>query len=206
MGSPDTLTLHTSSNPVVPTHYRGARSYRQIIGLEHVNTSLWLPGVATATTVPETFFVPEKLAYNISRYFEHYYLTKPHTYRNCHIGAAAMLGVMPEEKTMLGAMAAAEEMAYTVMQFGRTGTDLAIGAQGVFGEYIDLDGEDEPEAEFFTETSSTGLRPIHSVVGLTPQLGIQTDSEQGAFSLISHIDNLAEYQATSYNIELYRRV
>jgi hypothetical protein len=163
------ITLHTAKRPVTATTYK-ARSYRQIVGVEHDRRSLWLPGVSTEATT-ESFTLTAKFAANISRFFERFYIEEPHVYRNCHIGAAAMLGASTRKiYETLGA-------AIDIMQEGRAGHMPGVGGHGVIGYFI----EGEAQA-------------LHSVVGIAKNLSIQTDCERGAFSLIADTDNLRHYQ------------
>lgn len=186
-GPSEQIALHTIQPTEMPASYVYG-TYRTIVGVGHQGRSLWLPNVRIEEARQESFRVPADMADNIARYFEKYYLREPDAYRNCHIGAAAMTGV--GELDWVDALAHANSI---MMRGGIiSGDKLPVGAQGIIGEIYDVD---EPVA-------------YHSLVGIAPGLGVQTDRENGPFSLVSHDDNLNRYQAAedTARSQLYGRL
>ncbi|HKU18025.1 MAG TPA: hypothetical protein VJP80_02015 [Candidatus Saccharimonadales bacterium] len=171
------LTFLTSTSVSEAANYPPG-AYRQIDGISFPETTLWIPEYAgddtAETATPLTYEVTDDMAAGIASYVELYYRQHPEAYRNCHIGMAAMTGEGAPEQ--IDALA----IAHQIIHRGEPVTDLPIGGRGVIGYMVG----DEALA-------------YHSVVGITPGIGIQTDTEtHGALSLVSH-------QA---NLELYRRV
>jgi|GEM_PF-2789505 len=172
-----TTDAYTVTPPETPPAYEEG-TYRHIVGVEHGSKAVWLPGADRAAATKHDADVPEGMAGNTLDYFDKHYVQNPDLYRNCRIGAADMTGAGYLD--WIDAL----DIANTIMIKGvELEGDLPVGAHGVMGTFI----EDDPIAD-------------HSVVGLAPGLGIQTDGENGAFSLVSHSHNLAHYQNGATNL------
>jgi hypothetical protein len=168
--SREKITLHTTTPNIIPNEFNNG-IYRHILGVD----DLWLPEANIYKTTPQIFSVPEGMKDRIAGYFEKYYIQEPDLLRNCHIGAAAISGagyLKWAEATYLAESIIKEK-------HSGDGTSLALGTQGVIGEYID---DASPIA-------------YHSVVGIAPGLGIQTDNQYGPLSVVSHQHNLDHYRA-----------
>lgn len=133
-----------------------APPYRNIVGIGEVV----LPGLDGQVDT-ERLLTSSQLAQGIRRCFERYMRTE-RTYRNCHLGAAAITGV--ECDTWINALDIAGEQILD----GEVTEQLPEGAHGVIGFIID--GEE---------------LALHSLVGLNPQEGtaVQIDSENGPMSI-----------------------
>ncbi|HSX33036.1 MAG TPA: hypothetical protein VLF91_01730 [Candidatus Saccharimonadales bacterium] len=148
--------------------------YRHIIGVGDGERTIWIPGYDPKQAREDVFRVIPGMTDNVARYFEEYHVGN--LPRTCHIGAAAMTGA--------GFLTMNEALDYAadIIRRGQVMAelDLPVGAHGVIGAWVDKD---------------TGLvRATHSVVGVAPGLGIQTDDLNAGFSLVSHPHNLVRYQ------------
>ena len=164
------ITLHTTTPDEIPDAFKNG-TYRHIVGVG----DLWLPEATRHSTTTQNFLVPKGMKDRVADYFDKYYIQEPDLQRNCHIGAAAISGA--------GFLkwADATELAKSIVrdEHSNDRTELAPGIHGVIGELIE------------------GESPIvyHSMVGIAPGIGIQTDSLYGPLSLASHPHNLALYKA-----------
>jgi hypothetical protein len=157
----ENLTIHTVE-PTTSDYPTG--TYHTVVGVEHNNTQLWLPGDREQSAA-EVFRVPPDFARNILRYMREYYLNpEDQKYRNCHIGAAEMTGVTSEP------CASANDIA----NHGNVVADLAVGQQGVLADLA--------------------IGAYHSMVGIAPGRAIQTDCVGGPMSVVTHPANLEYYK------------
>lgn len=166
----------------MPQEYYGGR-YAHITGMTVKTKHVHIPSVGESRTLPISLSLPEGLAENAQEYFTKYYIEQPDKYRNCHIGAAAIKNAL--DLDWVDALGEANE----VMLKGRRirPAELAIGRIGVIG------GWHSGEAFAF-----------HSLVGVAPGLGLQTDSERGPLSLLSHEHNVAYYRTRQFEgMDLY---
>jgi hypothetical protein len=175
----DRLTLYTVTANPAPREYEGG-IYEVIVGVEHDGVQQRLTDTDTKATQTRAFDLPVKMGANTLHYFEEYYIDNPTRYRNCHIGAAAIVGAGHLE--WVDALAIAND----IMERGRQvdAEDVVVGSHGVIGVML---GE-EPLA-------------IHSVIGIAPGLAIQTTNENGDFTLASHPHNFAHYRRDGWQQE-----
>ena len=168
----ETLVLHTVTPDELPEGYV-AGEYRTVAGLEVAEKELWLPGDHGAIE-SEVYEVPAALARNTIAYVERHYTGEDadSLFRNCHIGAAAMTGAGFLD------WVDAVVLANGIIAQGRKVTDLEVGQWGAIGRDI----EDYPSA-------------YHSMVGLAPGLGLQTDDIGGPLSVVAHDSNRAHHKA-----------
>lgn len=175
------LELYTTRTPEESPHSYRRGTYRRILGLAHADTNLWLPGADEARLQQEVFELPNDMIDRVMGYAESYYIQEPQKYRNCHVGAAAIAGAGYLER--IDALAVAIGVIYQ----GEQVEDLPTGVHGVIGDRMD----DEVFA-------------FHSLVGIAPGLGIQTDWERGSLGLVSHKQNLRHYKkAQGWHLPLY---
>ena len=181
------MTLYTTTPRDIPDAYKDGGVYRHIVGVEHAGKAVWLPNIDRAAAEKHDAEVPEGMAANTLDYFDKYYLQEPDRYRNCRIGAAAITGAGYLD--WIDAL----DIANDIMTRGQElEGDLPVGAHGVIGALMD----------------EVGPLASHSVVGVAPGLGIQTDGENGAFSLVSHPHNVAHYKkldAALPNVKMYHK-
>ena len=164
--------------------YYGGK-YAHVVGVTIDEKRVWLPAVGESRTLPITLSLPEALAENTQEYFAKYYVEQPDRYRNCHIGMAAIKSALD-----LDWVDALDEANRVILEGQKIRpAELAIGRVGVIG------GMQADEALAF-----------HSLVGVAPGLGLQTDSERGPLSLLSHAHNVAYYRAHHFkDAGLYTR-
>lgn len=174
------VTFHTVAPERVPPEFAGG-VFLDVIGIEQGGRQLWLPQAGGAECAGSmTVNLPSQIGANIANYFERYHIDNPTVFRNCHIGAVAM-----SSGEIMGwprAEVEADRMVYTGEAVGLP--TLESGVHGVYGN----------------RTSSASA--IHSIVGLTDALALQTYNalvpEQGMLAplnIASHIHNLAHYKA-----------
>jgi hypothetical protein len=168
--SAESLVLHTAVPPELPPGYEPG-SYRNVVGLEVRGRSLWLPSDHDVAT-SEEYEVPAELAHRAIDYAERHYIGRDaaEVFRNCHVGAAAMTGagvLRWVEATML---------ASEIVRTGDDVSDLKVGQWGVFGY------------------RTPKIWPAHSVVGIGPGFGLQTDRVNGPLSVVRHSANVADYR------------
>lgn len=180
------------------------QSYREIVALLHNDNLIRIDTKHQRYAEAESFVLPPKFAGCLSAYFAKYYDECPTRERNCHIGAAEMTIPRLRNSSWIETYG----MAVDLVKQGRITDRLKVGQRGVIGEII----PDKPEYLYdglYDDEEALPYEPgpeaHHSVVGLAPELCIQTDSTRGPFSIASLAETIRLYRERigRVNVKLY---
>lgn len=179
------LSLHTVTPHEIPVGH-DEKGYRHVVGVEYAGRAVWLPGDHERATRSD-FEIPKgDLGVNVLDYVKvHYGPEARGRYRNCHLGAAAMTGIVVEKEYQAASAASG------IVRDGEPVADLAVGQWGAIGGQWGPIGDREWGA-------------YHSMVGIAPGLALQTDRQNGLFSLVDTAQHVEHYrQAHDPTVALY---